>query len=280
MHGMRKIEVLIFRILGVLTIFAILISAFFLLEGGYEVKEAKFLFVGTKEDADCSILLSREQCVMVDTGEEQDAEKILSVLKKESIEKIDCLILTHPDKDHIGGAAQILDEVAVELIVAPYYIQENERYTVLLEKIADMGIHFMTPSRNRQLQYGDMEIRILPPDDISYNNDNNYSLVTLVKHGDVKLLLAGDAERKRLEELKKYVFSDVNVYKVPHHGRNSTASAEMIERVHPKYAVITAQSVEIKIAEAIRKVGSEVSLTVPDKDVVFESDGIKISKKS
>ena len=53
--------------------------------------------------ADCAILLSQDTCVMIDTGEEQDAEHILTLLEQEQVEKIDCLILTHPDKDHIGG---------------------------------------------------------------------------------------------------------------------------------------------------------------------------------
>lgn len=113
MKNIRKISVFLLRAAGVCALCAALLAGWYLLENREVTREAKFLFAGTKEDADCSILLSGDTCVVIDTGEEEDAPHILELLKDNKVEKINCLILTHPDKDHIGGASYLLDQIPV-----------------------------------------------------------------------------------------------------------------------------------------------------------------------
>ena len=105
MKNIRKVSVFLLRAAGVCALCAALLAGWYLLENREVTREAKFLFAGTKEDADCSSLLSGDTCVVIDTGEEEDAPHILELLKDNKVEKINCLILTHPDKDHIGGAS-------------------------------------------------------------------------------------------------------------------------------------------------------------------------------
>lgn len=276
--GIKRAGGILLRCCGLLAIFALLLGSLSWLKPDGEVQEAKVIFVGTGEDADCAVLLNRDRCVVIDTGEEQDAERILSVLRGQGVTKIDCMILTHPDKDHIGGASRILDEMKVELVMAPYYVQEKESYQILQDQINTMGIQFLTPSRNREFYYGDLRIRVFPPDDRTYEKDNDYSLIILAEHGEVGMLFMGDAEKKRIREAESYRLKDVDLYKVPHHGRDSAAGAGLIERLRPSIAVVTAKEAEPEIHRVLEMVGAETYYTVPWKDVVFQSDGNTLKK--
>ena len=73
------------------------------------------VFVGTKDDADCTIMQIKEEGklknIMIDTGEEQDAKHIIEILEQYQIEELDLLIITHPDKDHIGGLEAIVQSL-------------------------------------------------------------------------------------------------------------------------------------------------------------------------
>lgn len=273
MDGIKRAGIVLLRVMGILAVLGLLIGGFYWLQPDGEVLPLRTIFIGTGDDADCIVLLNRDKCVVIDTGEEQDAERILEVLREQAVTKIDCMILTHPDKDHIGGAPALLDELEVELVVAPYYVQNDERYELLQEKISGMGIQFLTPSRNREFYYGDIRLRIFPPDNIMYDKDNDYSLITMAEHGDIRMLFMGDAEKKRIQETRIYGFHDIDLYKVPHHGRDSKTGAELIATLRPGMAVVTAQAAESEIENALRQAGTRVCYTVPWNDLVFESDG-------
>ena len=72
--------------------------------------KADFFFLQTAEDADCTLLLSDGKSILIDTGEAQDYEAICTLLRQKNLERIDCLILTHPDKDHIGSAQALAQD--------------------------------------------------------------------------------------------------------------------------------------------------------------------------
>ena len=129
--------------------------------------------------------------------------------------------------------------------------------------------------RDRLFTYGDLDIRVFPPEKFHYNKSNDYSLAVLVKHGDIHLFYAGDAEKERLGELLKLDLPAIDVYKTAHHGRNSKRGVELIEALKPEYAVVTAQEPENEIREAFKENGTQVYTTV-NRDVVFVSDGAGI----
>lgn len=279
METARKITVLFLRVLGVCALCAALIGGWYLLENRGVTKDAEFIFVGTQEDADCAVFLSGEDCVVIDTGEEKDGAHILEILKDRNVDKIDCLILTHPDKDHIGSASFLVDSIPVTEVITPYYEGEKPLYRDLLDKLETEHIPVESLSRDRLFTFGELDIRVFPPEEFHYDESNDYSLAALVKHGDVTLFLAGDAEKERLGELLKLDLPQVNVYKTAHHGRNSKRGVKLIEELKPEYAVVTAQEPEDEIREAFRESGTKV-LTTVTQDISFMSDGKKISPEN
>ena len=278
MKKIRKIAVFLLRAAGVCALCAALLAGWYLLENREVTREAKFIFSGTDEDADCSILLSGDSCVVIDTGEAEDAPHILELLKENNVEKIDCLILTHPDKDHIGGASAILNQIPAAQVLAPYFEGEKPLYQALLDQLEEAHIPVETLPRDRLFTYGDLDIRVFPPEKFHYDKSNNYSLAVLVKHGDVDLFYAGDAEKERLGELLGLDLPKVDVYKTAYHGRNSKRGAELIEKLKPEYAVVTAKEPEDEISRAFDEAGTQVYTTV-NRDIIFISDGTRCTRQ-
>lgn len=263
------------RVLGVCGLAGLLIFGWYCMETEEPQDIAKAVFVGTKEDADCTILFSRDKCVVIDTGTEEDAPHIEEILREHGISQIDCMILTHPDQDHIGGASALLDLFAVSQIIAPYFNQEKVMYQQLQEKISFLQIPMQILYRDRQYIFGEWDIRVFPPEKFYYEKANDYSLAVMAEHGDNRIFIAGDAQKKRLTELLQIELPEVDLYKVAHHGRDSEKSVEMIEKLHPQYAVVTAREPEKKIGEVLEKIGADVFCTVSE-DVTFFSDGKEI----
>ncbi|PRR81680.1 ComEC/Rec2 family competence protein [Clostridium vincentii] len=229
-------------------------------------------FLGLKEDADCILVQQGEVNVVIDTGEKQDTQKILSYLKRKNVSSIEFLILTHPDKDHIGGAVEIIDNFEVKNIVQPYYAKENEQLEILNKKIEIQGIPIIYPTVTRKFSVGEMNILVYPPLEKHYTKDNNYSLATLIKHGKVNMLFAGDAEKKRIGEMLLINWENIDLFKIPHHGRANINSEEFIRKLSPTYAVVTSNNADEIIKETCEETNTQVFYTGTG-DKIFQSNG-------
>lgn len=229
-------------------------------------------FLELKEDADCILIQQGEVNVLIDTGEKQDAHKIVNYLQNKNVSCIEYLILTHPDLDHIGGAMDVIDNFKVKNIIQPYYPKGNKELEKLNKKIELQGIPIIYPTLTRRFSIGEMSILIYPPLEKHYTKDNNYSLATLIKHGKVNMLFAGDAEKKRLEEMLLVNWQNIDLCKIPHHGRASINSERFIRILHPAYAVVTSKNADEIIKETCKAINTQVFYTGTG-DKVFYSNG-------
>ena len=81
--------------------------------------------------ADCSLLSFDGYNVLIDTGEEDDGDEILEALHRLEIEKLDLVILTHFDKDHIGGFPEISDGIPIDKVILPDYVRDSDLYSAM-----------------------------------------------------------------------------------------------------------------------------------------------------
>ena len=245
-------------------------------ETGNDEGTVRIIAIGTKEDADSTLLCQGKSAVLIDTGEEQDADHILEVLMQNGVEKLDCMILSHSDSDHIGGAWKILKMIPVAQVVESPYEEPTEEMLSVNAYLEENHIPIVYPSHTWHLSIGQMQLLVYPPLEKHYNDNNNYSLAVLVQHKKVNLLFTGDALRKRSEELLLVDWPEITLYKVPHHGRKNSASIELFERIHPQYGVVTAQNADYDILEAAKKNNTQLLFT-GEGDVCFISDGKQIT---
>ncbi len=233
-------------------------------------------FLELTEDSDCILIQQGKTNVLIDTGTQQDEQKIMDYLKEKDVTDIEYLILTHPDKDHIGGALGILDNFKVKNIIEPYYPKANKNLNALNEKAKLEDIRIIYPMLTREFSVGEMKILVYPPLEKHYEKDNNYSLTTLVKHGKVNMLFTGDAEKKRLEELMLVDWNNIQLCKIPHHGRSNTNSEQFIRAISPTYAVITGADADEIIKKTCEDIKTQVFYTGTG-NINFYSNGDMIS---
>ncbi len=233
--------------------------------------------------ADAIILKTQNHTALIDCGESDDGGEIVEKLKNSGTENIDCIFITHFDKDHVGGVPAILDSFSVGEIITPSYEGSCDEYYAYIDALNEKNITPTALTENKTVALDDVTLNIYPPLKEYYEEgDNDFSLIISVLHGNNSFLFAGDAERERLAELGSQLDLEHTFLKMPHHGNYNKGTKAFVQSVKPKYTVITCSDKNPSDTETInvlKAVGSEIYET-KNGDVTAESDGktIKITQ--
>lgn len=232
--------------------------------------------------ADAIILTTSDHTVIIDSGNRGDGKKILECLEEKGISSIDSLIITHFDKDHVGGAVKLINNLEIGEIIAPKYKGNTDEYTRYIKCLSENGKKQTVLTSETSFVLDDVLFEVYPALKNSYKeSDNDFSIVVSVTHGDNKFLFAGDAESERLAELSSQMDLKHTFLKVPHHGKMSAGSEEFIKAVSPDYAVITESSEEPadpEIKDILKNTGTEVYSSI-NGNIKAVSDGHMIEIK-
>jgi len=218
--------------------------------------------------------------ILIDAGTNKGGKALVNRFKKEKIGSIDIMIITHYDKDHVGGADKILEDIGVDLVYMPVYGKESKQYTQFAEALEDTGTEANRMKIGAQMSFdtGDgVRFHLTAAHENYYGRDeeNDFSLAVRMSYGDTKFFFAGDAEDPRQRELLEEGDVACDVLKVPYHGRLVNASEKFLKAANPEIAFIPdseedpAHPVVIGILEEI---GAKV-YRAKDGDVAVVSDG-------
>ena len=175
--------------------------------------------------------------ILIDTGEKPQkiTNEIIPYLKSKGIKKIDYLIITHGDKDHIGGSITLINNFKVKRVIlncGTYNNNEEE----LIKELNKKNIKYS--SCIKEIKLPNNKINILNTKE--YTEENNNSIVLYMKYKNIKLLYMGDAEKEKEQDIiKKYNLKDITILKVGHHGSNTSTTKEFISKIKPKYSLIS-----------------------------------------
>ena len=194
--------------------------------------------------ADALLLQEGRTAILVDTGEKEDGPFLLQELEKRGIGRLDLLMITHFDKDHVGSASFLMENLNVEMVMMPDYEGDRTEYYAFLESLeAHPDVRRITETM--QFSIGKLDWTVYPAEapgliqDTAEEYDNDMSLVADISYGMKSFLLTGDIEKKRIAQM---LSSDVDWkhdwIKMPHHGRYQKALDELMEQVEPSWAVI------------------------------------------
>lgn len=211
---------------------------------------------------DCAVIRIGRQTYIIDTGYEETAQDVISFLQKNKIKTIDGMIITHFDKDHVGGASQIISQFDVKEIYMPDYEGEGNKYKKFIKYLDKRNLNniVIQVTQDINLEIGGVKIDIYAPHMESYAQENDYSLVTKITNKEDTFLFAGDAEETRIEELLGSPMLDSDVLKVPYHGILGKNNIQFIDEVSPKYSIITSdteEDVSTSIIYELETIGSE-----------------------
>ena len=232
--------------------------------------------------ADAILLYTENAAVLIDAGKNKAGQQILDDLAARGIEKLDFLIVTHFDKDHVGGADAIVKGIPVARALEPAYRGDSKQLTQYREALQEAGIEADALSENLSFELDGLrfDVDVANADFYGEDEENDFSLVVRLSHGGVRFLFAGDAEGTRLAELIDEGDLASDVLKVPHHGNHEKLSALFFESVSPEYAIITSDEKEPedeRVVTALQIAGAEVLLT-RNGTIELISDGISVKR--
>lgn len=187
--------------------------------------------------ADAILIALPDAAVLVDAGEDEDAGEILENLEKQGIERLDAMIITHFDKDHVGGADGVLRGVAVEQVVDPLYEKDSTQYRQYLTALEETGVPRTRMEDGETLSLLDGKLTVSAAS-LSAQDDNNRSLCVLLDTGFHCFLLTGDAEEARIDELLAQGLPACDVVKLPHHGRWKENLPALLDATMPRAAIL------------------------------------------
>jgi len=177
--------------------------------------------------------------MLIDAGNNDKEEMIVAYLQRAGIKKIDILVGTHPDADHIGGLDAVIDHFDIGQFYMPKVQSNTKTFEDVLQAAKNKGIKVNTAKADVTLQWdqGTNVQMVAPIGD--YKDTNEMSAVIRVAYGETSFLLTGDAETKSEEDLvSSSTMLKADVLLIGHHGSNSSTSDPFLERVNPRYAVI------------------------------------------
>ncbi|NME95308.1 MBL fold metallo-hydrolase [Clostridium cochlearium] len=188
-----------------------------------------------------SILIQQDgHNMLIDAGTNAAETIVVNYLKSNGITKLDYVIGTHPHEDHIGGLDKVIDTFEVGQVFMPKVTHTSQTFKSVVTSIKNKGLKITTPKVGDSYGLGNATWQILAPVSASYDNLNNYSIVTKLKFGNNSFIFTGDAESlSEGEILKKQLDISSDVLKVGHHGSRTSTTQNFLNKVNPKYAVIS-----------------------------------------
>ncbi|MBR2043738.1 MAG: MBL fold metallo-hydrolase [Clostridia bacterium] len=194
------------------------------------------------DEGDAILIRSNGRFVLIDTGDGA-ALDIVKALKKNGVNGIDALILTHWHDDHIGGAVDVLENFPVLNVVMPRFPDSvDELYgaaCTVNDAAEKAGVRFAVSAQGLAVNCGDFRLTCLYYDP-NGDGENNRSAIYMAKCRNKKFLLMADGEIPLENKLLNESLNlDCDVIKIGHHGSNTSTSLDLLNAATPEYAVIS-----------------------------------------
>lgn len=239
-----------------------------------------FMYVG---QADSTLIKYKNKIMLIDAGNNEDGKNIVKFLKDKGISKLDYIVGTHYDEDHIGG----LDDIIENFYIGKFYLSNGgelgPNYYNLEKAAKKKNLAITIPKVGDKIDFGDVDMEVMSASKFDGKNDNNASIVIQAKYGSRKYLFMGDLEKQ--EEAKRK-WNEVDVLKAGHHGSNTSSTQEFLNQVKPKYVFVSAgknnkyRLPNVKAMERIEKTGAKIFRTdVNESSFWLTSNGNDIDIK-
>ena len=242
----------------------------------------KFIDVGQGE----AILIALpEKTMLIDAGPTGSAPKIAQVLQELGRNKIDYLVATHPDEDHIGGMADVISSTQIGTIYAPNKTNNTATYRKFLTAIQNNNLQITLAEAGTIIDQTDSyKLEILwPKKDANFPDTNDYSIIIKLTVGNKTFLFTGDAPTNAILNSNP---GHIDVLKVSHHGSRTGTTEVLIHKLSPTYAILS-YAVDNpyghpmqSVLNALRKHSVEVWGTGANGTITITCDGTTIDISS
>ena len=205
-----------------------------------------FINVG---QSDAILVEAPNQTLLMDTGDfTNDGEIVLQYLQKHDIQRLDYLVSSHADADHIGGHAAVIEYFETEAngigaIHDPGIAASTQTYERYLDAVERYNVTLYRTEAGDSIPFDEASVDVLgPPRPYLANEDRNENSVVLkLTYGQTSVLLPGDAESAQEADLVDRYGSELQstVLRAAHHGSQSSSTEAFLDAVNPQAVVIT-----------------------------------------
>lgn len=199
------------------------------------IVKVHFINVG---QADSILIDCGEFEILIDGGNNHNGDTVCEYLADKVDGNLEIIVATHPDADHIGGLDTVLENYTVEKIIDSGKTHTTKTYRDYMEAVQNEENAIFLEDADMVFEIGDNVLFSIIEIVDNQSHMNNNSVVSRLDVGDISFLFTGDLESEiELEYLDK--FEEADVLKAGHHGSRSSSSPEFINKVNPKYMVIS-----------------------------------------
>lgn len=250
-------------------------------EGWSAPAQAAFLDVG---QGDATVLRMPDGVILVDAGPADAGRKvILPYLRAAGINRLDMVVITHPDLDHYGGLAYVAERLPIGRIIHTGDGADTKAWKELEAVLAKRGVPWERARQGQYLyRYRGIRLEVLAPEGPGHFPDrNDNSLVCLLRMPGARLLLTGDMEKSSQAWLLAHAGEESagSILKVPHHGSGRTTDMDFLRAMRPGIAVISAGRRNRfghpgrETLETLRGLGSRLLMTPRDGAILYRNAG-------
>ena len=218
--------------------------------------------------------------LLYDGGGRETSSLVVRHLRDKGVGRLDIMVASHYDEDHISGLIGVLSDIPVDRVIAPDYEAETSIFRSFQKKLADSSAELLSPYPGDRYPMGDGEILILGPGRENYEIENDRSVAVLLTFGKFRCLITGDAESKaelQMTESSRDLSADL--YVAGHHGSASSSTCRFLEAVHPRYVFFSCGADNpyghpaARVLDAVRDEGAEIFRTDRQGSVTAYTDG-------
>ncbi|MFJ8101380.1 MBL fold metallo-hydrolase [Lysinibacillus sp. NPDC096212] len=217
--------------------------------------------------------------MLVDGGVKGAGQKVVSYLKELGVNKLDIVVATHPDADHIGGLIPVLNSIDIGQFYDSGKVHTSQTFEEMLTLIDTKNIPYNVPKTGDSIAFDDdINVKVLNANENATDN-NDASIVLKLAYGNVSFLLTADAgvalEKEMMQDDVK-----ATILKAGHHGSNTSSSAEFIQKVHPEVTILSYGEgnkyghPHAEVVERLQAIGSEIYSTAEAGTVIVSTDGV------
>lgn len=255
---------------------------------GYDVyNEAdtlcRFDFIDVGQGDSALITTPNKEYILIDTGTSSAKNDLVGYLEESGVDEIDYLILSHPHNDHIGGAQKVLEEYKVNCVIMPNVVSNTAQFEKLYDAIAlekQEGCRVYPAKPGDRYEIDGCVMNMIWPAQINEDELNNCSASIVFSYGEFDALFTGDAEKKAEKQMiASGAKLDCELYKVAHHGSDTSNSDEFINAVSPEVSIISCGKnnshghPHTEIVQRLYDAGSEVYVTSELGTITVLTDG-------
>lgn len=242
-------------------------------------------FIDVGQGDSIFISFPEDENLLIDTGSPSGGPQLSRYLTSLGIKKINHLILTHSDDDHIGGIFNVLSTVEVDYFYDNGFSNfRSSFYPDYVRLIRQDLSKYRILQAGEALLFKNITIQVLSPLLPPTGNSNNDSIVLRIMHGEINILLTGDlghiGERRLIDTGTEL---GGQILKVGHHGERDACSQDFLDHVRPEVAIISVGSDNIyarphpEIVSRLEQSGSKVYRTDRDGTIIIRTDGQRYS---